>query len=440
MTRIIAGNVRFWLLAAFLGTPMLIAQAQSRSDGSVYGGFGIGERESVYTSQAQGMGVLGVGLFTPGYLNVANPGAFSDQVLTRFAGGLDFNGVRSTDAADQTSTASGGNVGALQFGFPIVRRKLGIAASFGSYTNAGYRATTGGLLPAEDGEPATAYQTNYEGDGGLQEFTFGVGFRPVETFSFGVAVSALWGIVEDAVRVEYDNSADFVGSSNQRVSTRLSGFTGSVGLVARAPRLFGERDVLTAGASLVLPASLDGARTQFVNQGLVLSDTVGTSIGAEVTVPLRVLGGFTYAPGSHWLFVADGYFEPWTSFDSNLAFRGFRPGQPATFHDAFRAGIGAQFIPAGGDVFASKLARTALRFGLFVERDYAAPVENYSLVTYGVAGGFSLPTAIPGTYLDISTQIGTRGESEGILVKDLLYRISVTLNFGERWFVQRRLR
>jgi hypothetical protein len=103
-------------------------------------------------------------------------------------------------------------------------------------------------------------------------------------------------------------------------------------------------------------------------------------------------------------------------------------------------GLGVQFIPAGSDPFASKLARTALRFGLFTEQAYASPQDDYDLVTYGLAGGLSLPTAIPGTYLDISGQIGTRGESEGLLVKDLLYRISVTLNFGERWFIQRRLR
>ncbi len=416
------------------------ALGQSKANGSVYGGFGIGERRSVYSSQAQGMGVIGVGTFTPGYLNVVNPGAFSDQVFTRFSGGLDFTGVKSTDASSQSSTSAGGNIGALQFGFPIMMRKLGFVASYGTYTNAGYRATTIGRLDEENGEPATLFETNHEGDGGLQEASAGFGYKVLPGLSIGVSGTALWGIIEDAVRTEYGSVSNFVSSSNQRVTTRLSGFTSALGFVARAPRVLGESDVLTFGGSFVLPASLTGARTQLVNQGLTLSDTIGVAVDAEATVPLRVLAGFTYAPGAHWLIIADGSYEPWSNFESNLVFRGYQPDQPSTYNDAFRLGIGAQFIPAGSDPFAGKLSRTALRFGLFMDRAYAVPAENYSLVTYGVSGGLSIPTALPGTYLDLAGQIGTRGESQGLLVKDLLYRLSITLNFGERWFVRRRLR
>jgi len=47
---------------------------------------------------------------------------------------------------------------------------------------------------------------------------------------------------------------------------------------------------------------------------------------------------------------------------------------------------------------------------------------------------------VPGTYLDITGQIGSRGKTSDVLVQDLLYKISITLNFGERWFLKRRLR
>ncbi|MFC2085619.1 hypothetical protein ACFLRO_00240 [Bacteroidota bacterium] len=416
------------------------ATSQSRASGSVYGGFGIGERRSIYSSQAQGMGVLGVGLFTPAYLNLSNPGAYSDQVFTRFAGGMDFTGVRSTDAASQSSTSASGNIGSIQFGFPIMTRKLGFAASYGPYTNAGYRATTFGVLESDGSEPGTLYETNFEGSGGIQEANFGFGYKFSRGFSIGVSGSALWGITGDAVRTEYGNVSDFVSSAKQRVSTRLNGFTGSAGFVLRSPRVFGSNDVLTFGGSFVLPTSLSGARTQFVNQGLTLSDTVGAAIDIEANIPMRIQAGITYTPNQKWLIAADGRYEPWSTFEGNRVFRGYDPNKPAVYNDAYRIGIGAQFIAAGNDPFAGKLARTALRFGFFTERAYAAPQTNYKLVTYGLSGGLSIPTALPGTYLDLAGQIGTRGESQGILVKDLLYKISVTLNFGERWFIQRRLR
>ena len=425
------------LVALLLPT---LGQAQSKTNGSVYNGFGVGERQSDYTSQAMGMGVIGVGLFTPGYLNVANPGAFSDQVFTRFSAGMKFNGVQSTDASNNSSTAAGGNISSLHLGFPIMRRRMGFAASYAPYTVAGYRATIFDVLPTDDGQPASLYEVNYEGDGGLQEFKFGVGYRPTQALSFGVSASAIWGILEDAVRTEFGNTVDYVSSSNQRVTTRLSGFTLGLGAVARVPRLLGENDVLTAGVSFVLPTSLSGARTQLVNQGLVFSDTLGSSIDVEADLPARFLGGITYTPSEHWLLVVDGWYEPWSEFSSNAIFRGYRPEETTSYNDAYRIGAGFQFIPAGSDPFAGMFARTALRFGAFMERSYANPGDDYDLVTQGLAAGLSLPTIIPGTYLDLSGQVGTRGQSEGLLVRDLLYRFTITLNFGERWFIQRRLR
>ena len=121
------------MIVAIIATVVPGAMSQSKSDGSVYGRFGLGERRSTPASQAMGMGVLGVALFSPAYLNVMNPAAFSDQVFTRFTAGIDFNGVKSTDVRNQSSISAGGNIGSIQFGFPLVRRKLGFAASYSPF-------------------------------------------------------------------------------------------------------------------------------------------------------------------------------------------------------------------------------------------------------------------------------------------------------------------
>ncbi len=429
-----------WALLLLLVVSAQSAYGQSRTDGSVYARFGLGERRSIYTSQAQAMGVLGTGLQGPAYLNLANPAAFADQFYTRFSAGLDFVGVRSKDDANRTSTSSGGALGAVQLGFPLIARRLGFAASISPYTTAGYHAQISGRLEVDGSEPASDYAVNFEGDGGLHEATIGLGYQVLPNLSLGAAFNAIWGIVEHGQRTEFTSTVDFLASTEQNASTRMSGFTGTVGFMARSHRLLGKADPFSFGAALTFPVSLSATRTNFVSQGIILVDTVGTSLSGDLTLPLRLQAGMSWSPSRKWLILADGIYEPWGSFKSDYPLFGYTPGQDNAFNSRIRLGAGAQIIPAGGDPFASKFARTAYRMGFFMEQAYARPQPDYKLVTYGMAAGLSFPTIVPGTYLDITGQIGSRGKTSDVLVQDLLYKISITLNFGERWFLKRRLR
>ena len=40
---------------------------------------------------------------------------------------------------------------------------------------------------------------------------------------------------------------------------------------------------------------------------------------------------------------------------------------------------------------------------------------------------------------DLGFEVGTRGSTENGLVRDVFARGSFTLNFGERWFIRRRI-
>jgi len=416
------------------------AVGQSRSDGSVYAKFGLGERRSFFSSQAHGMGVLGTALAGPNYLNPSNPAALADQVFTRFAGGVDFVGVRSKDADDRTSTSSGGTLGAVSFGFPLITRRLGVAAAINPYTVTGYLAQNTGTLPADGDEPETAYQVNFEGDGGLHEATLGLGYQVSNNLSLGAAANAVWGIVEFGQRTEYESTSNYLLTTEQLVSTRMSGFSGTLGITFRTSKLVGKSDGFSVGAAFTFPVAIRATRTNIVSQGVVLVDTVGVPVEGDITLPARVQAGIAYAPSAKWLVLADGIYEPWGDFKSDYVHYGYEPGQQDAFNSRYRIGAGFQYIPAGSDPFASRLKRTALRAGIFVEQAYPQPEPDFKLRTYGVAGGLSFPTLLPGTYLDLSAQIGRRGKATTNLVQDLLYKFSITLNFGERWFLQRRLR
>ena len=75
-----------------------------------------------------------------------------------------------------------------------------------------------------------------------------------------------------------------------------------------------------------------------------------------------------------------------------------------------------------------------------MEQAYFKPSETINVMATGLTAGLSLPSLFPGTTIDINGEFGVRGKKEDLLVQDVFYKLSLTINFGERWFVKRRLR
>ncbi|HEX8385468.1 MAG TPA: hypothetical protein VF576_04750, partial [Rubricoccaceae bacterium] len=106
--------------------------------------------------------------------------------------------------------------------------------------------------------------------------------------------------------------------------------------------------------------------------------------------------------------------------------------------DRFRVGGGVEVLPAGRSRNAGFLARTSYRLGAYGERGLYAP-SGESVSTMALTGGVSVPNRLSGARFDLGFEVGTRGSTEGALVRDVFARGSLTLNFGERWFVRRRI-
>ena len=71
---------------------------------------------------------------------------------------------------------------------------------------------------------------------------------------------------------------------------------------------------------------------------------------------------------------------------------------------------------------------------------YVRPDKSTNLQTYALTGGFSFPTSLSGTRIDLTFNVGTQGTTSGPLVRDTFYGFALHINFGERWFQERKLR
>jgi len=418
------------------------AQAQSNGDGSPYSRFGLGTLVDFSSSQSQAMGGGAYAVRSLNYNPTANPASWSDQVFTRLTAGASLQQTNATNN-DQSSRLSSGALEGLQLSFPLYERTLGVGLSFQPYSRHNYRVKRRVETSSED---ISTYDRNFRGKGGLHRLRAGLGYRLNDIVSVGASVDVLFGIIEKERSTEFVDPSFRNGSTAD--ATRLSGVSGSLGGTLTFANVFREEDALSVGSSVALPSTLTGTRVRTKGQGRNLSqDTIASNSG-NVSLPLRSRLGVAYKPNATWIFTLDGLYEPWSSFSSTFnsssqdaPFSGpFPDGGSNTLADRWRISGGVQIVPGANDPLSGFLSNTAYRIGAAMERLYVQPEGTRNLRSYAITGGFSFPTSLSGTRIDINLKAGTRGTTDASLVRDNYYGVAFHVNFGERWFQRRKLR
>jgi hypothetical protein len=424
----------FVLLLALAASSTAWAQ-NSNNYGSIYSRFGLGEREDFSSSQANALGGLGVALRSPQYNGLANPALWADLAFTDFAASAVVRSVSTTDGSDATSQGGSGGLGALELGLPLLRERLGLTIAFRPYSRVNYRAIQEGTFTPDTGGEEVDFTTNFEGGGGLYQISAGLGAKLTNGLRIGASVDSYFGNVSYLQRTTFLDE----GYEETRATrtARLSGISGTVGVVFTAPSVFNEGDGFHIGGAVTLPAQLSGEEVRTLGFSLD-QDTLSVAENGDVTLPLVARAGIAFTGRERWTLAADVLYEPWSKFESTFAFGGFDPDTGVNaLRDRFRVSGGFQVVPGGRDRTAGFLARSAYRLGAYTERAFYAPTGT-GVQTLAVTGGLSFPTLIPTARLDLGIEAGVRGATDGILVRDTFIRGTATINFGERWFVRRR--
>lgn len=436
--------------AALLCLLPATAAAQSNGNGTVYSRFGLGTLSDQASPQAQALGTGGASLRSLNYTSFSNPALWSDQVLTRFVIGANYRATTTQNSEGTESQLGAGTLNAVQFSFPIYQRTLGFSVGYHPYSQMNYRVVRRSDAPFRFGpEPTdtTGYAINYEGRGGIQQVSGGLGWRLNNALSVGASVDVLFGILEEGRRTTIRTAprarAAFA-PVNFTDATRLSGVSGTIGALLTLADVFTGDDALSVGGSFMLPTTLDGTRVRTLGESLN-RDTVGTVVEGRVELPWRARGGVTYKPTNTLTVVVDGLYAPWSTASST--FDAATSG-PATFpvggtdllSDRWRLSGGIEYLPAGNDPLSAFFYRTAYRFGGYYEQSYVAPVDGEPIAARALTAGISLPTSLSGTRLDLDVEVGLRGTTSRDLVRDVFYGVSINVNIGERWFQERKLR
>lgn len=463
------------LFAIFFIVVIHFGKAQLTTN-SPYSRFGLGELTNNGFASNMAMGNVSAAFsndtLAPLFINTGNPASFSTLRITSFEAGLRsaFNEFATSSAKTQ-STNLGLNY--LALGFPI-GKKAGACVSFQPWSQVGYSVSNNKEI-ANIGE----VKELYEGDGGLNKLSAGLGIRPfegamkrflrsskwktardsgnfieirkkkfqkrlAESWSIGANASYLFGTIENTSKLYFPAGS---GIYNTKVyqQTFVRDFTATVGTqftltVDSLRKRDLKRDVRivfgyahTLGNSV--SAEYSNIATRFVMASFnreITRDTIQfvSDADGKIQLPAFHTFGICIKKGDVLSVFAEGEIQQWSRFKFL--------SETGLFNDALRISAGVQWLPkrmAVGDWAYFK--KIHYRAGFRYQNGYLN-VNNNRIDDKAVSFGLGLPVGKFKmlTVVNLSAEVGQLGVTGNSLVQQKYIRVTAGFTFNDRWFIK----
>ncbi len=405
---------------------------------SPYSNFGIGELANTSTSYFQGMGGIGIGVFSDKYINLSNPASYSNLKLTNFEIGMTGSLVR----LNQGTLSQEENFANFSH--------LVLAAPFGNKWSGAF-----GLIPLShigyekvqtDGKPIVSmgdtvnYKVIYQGEGGLNQAFMGGAYQLTENLSLGVNFNFIYGQIE-AVRDErYEDPTYLSTRASQAISVQDVSFS----LGAQFNKKLSDTRFISVGLTYKAKADLASEERLFVNSysySGVANNLLDTLENKEIqsgrmTLPSEIGIGFGLRELNKWNLGADLRLVNWSEFSKFNR-------EANSLKDLMSIAVGGSFTPDYKDI-RKFLNRIQYRAGLRYSDGYISwsAEENASvtdITEFGINFGIGIPVRKNGSTLNFDFELGQRGTEDNSLVKEDYFKFQVSMSLRDKWFVRRKI-
>ncbi|MDX2130106.1 MAG: hypothetical protein SFU91_13815 [Chloroherpetonaceae bacterium] len=440
-------NAFFKKLFALILFTFSISDSGLAQQGSIYSRFGLGDIRYMPNSRTSGMGFAGSSFDDSLYINRLNPASLAFITSTRFSGDFTYNGYQATTGTSSSYQVMAGFEG---LGFAVPVGPAAISTGLYPYSSMSYfYSDRRNFNPLNLPDSSVAYDYWDKGRGGLNLIPVAFGVTVFDNPSIGrvnlgLSYNFVFGLLERTVENLFPQTDEIgirTGLLNSRRinEDRINGQTFTIGLHAVSPTgwLSEKGTVLfsfaftTASTMSVrnLQSSvywLPTSPTRGVNSLTV--DTVSTSDG-EINLPSSLLFAFGYKTARFGIGL-DAQFQNWSSFT-------FSGNDVSYARNSYRIGAGIEFFPSTEfrSTFFEKMAYRAGVFYNQTEMGFSGGAVN----EMGFTAGVSLPLQNEISRADINFLLGTRGVAENGFLKETIFRVTLSLNFGEKWFIERTI-
>jgi hypothetical protein len=412
------------LLLAFTG-----AFAQVRIS-SPYSRYGLGDIQGNHFSRTMAMGGIGYGLRDSLIINMCNPASYTSVDSLTF---LCEVGLISNFSQLQTlSTTQGFNnmtsLGYLQFAFPVTRW-WGAAIGLVPYSHTGYK-----LIVNDTVDGIGSVGQTYEGNGSLNRFFLGSGFKVHRDLSLGFNASFLFGTLNN-VRSVYFPNLSYVFDTRITNTMVINDFHFETGL--QYHHFFKKDYFLNAGLVYQIPWNMSGRKTYLVERFVTSSsgtETTHDSIDyvhnekGKIHMPGGIGAGFTVGHRKSWMAGADVAWQNWGNYTTF--------GLKDSLKSNLKAAVGLMFTPKRTNV-SSYFKWMTYRIGFRYENTYLN-IHAHQINEYAVSAGVSFPFRKSGSCINLSFEFGQRGTTKDNLIKETFVNGILGLSIKEYWFFRRK--
>lgn len=413
---------------------MFIALTMSAQDiNSPFSRFGLGQLYGQNVStKLQSMGGISLAVSDPYIVNMANPASYAvfDSATFVFQAGI-LGNATNLQTTQVSVSSNYTTLSSVSMGFPVNKWwHMSLGATPFSKTGFDTRVT----------HPVDGYAevTNDRwGQGGMNLYYWGNGFRLGKNLRLGVNVNYLFGNTR-SYNMAYFPDSSFVLGTKVENYTRVSGFIFDWGLQYDI-RLKGKKSI-TLGALYSNKMNVTAYRSLLANT-LVggYNNTVGIPKDTiiyrpdekgNIVFPVRYGFGISMKDKGRWMAGADFEMQQW---DQYQVF-----GVRDSLQNDWKVSIGGEYTPKHSSI--SKLAkRMTYRFGARYNKTYLK-LNGRSINEFAVSGGVKFPFKRSRTHVNLGFEIGSRGTLESNLVKETFFNFSFGINIVEHWFFKRKYR
>jgi len=371
------------------------------------------------------MGGVDMALRSPMYINMNNPAGISGIDSMSFVGsvGLAINNT-TYRTSDLSSSFSSSNINHLAIAFPVTRWwKTAILLL--PYSSVGYEVHDDEV---KDNIGYTEY--SYEGDGGMDAFSWTNAFLINKNLAIGINASYYFGKIEHTRKISFPDS---ILMFNSLVKERIviNGLFFEGGIQYYLP--LNNNNTLGFGVKYGNKATLSGAsdylsltylgNSIYNNQSL---DTIRTWEREKKTIELPYSFGFgvSWTKLNKLTISADFRFENWKDFK-------YLDSEIDLSNKLFFA-IGTEYIPESNNLSAYwKMVH--YRMGFRYE-NLGIKFAGTEMKEYAISAGFGLPLRKSHTFVNLGFEIGQNGTIANDLIQERFFRVMLGISIKETWF------
>ncbi len=370
--------------------------------GSLYGNFGIGERQYAVSARSLGMGGVNIALSDKFTLSSWNPAQWSQirPVRVNFRSLTNYNSVKGGSSSIFTE------FNGFSMGIPM-GSKFSVGGSVYPISGSEYALSQSGSVNDEN------WNLTITGNGGINAFGLGIAYQVTENFAFGIKHDWLFGRKEEEWVTRFDNSN--LLSSKFITSKSFDGGLITVGI-------FSKKKNLNYAGSVTMPL-------KFSIKKEISYQTIAANISPEkeIDYPTEIRLGLTYDFGGRYDVGFEYQQSDWNSFESDFN------GKFGSAYNIF-GGIERKVAPRNENFF----GRLAIRSGFTLRQLYTHGLGETAISEKSLTLGLGIPTNGGKEIVDIGISYGLRGSGNNKTQEETTFLFMLGFSAGDNWFVRRR--